>query len=97
MVPKAISLYIIRELEKYINTELMMTIMNVPNENYVSISMVFSVMNNNLSVRMNYKFIYELHLQAGMFAADPQNAENHEVAKRMHDTCKKALEEIIRI
>lgn len=37
MIPKAITLLIIRELEKYINTELLMVILNVPNDNYVSI------------------------------------------------------------
>lgn len=32
-----------------------------------------------------------------MFAADPQNAEKFEETKKMHETCEKALSEIIHI
>lgn len=35
MVPKAITLYIIRHLEKYISTDLLMEILNVPEDTYV--------------------------------------------------------------
>lgn len=40
---------------------------------------------------------FTLNFQAEMFAADPQNAEKFEETKKMHETCEKALSEIIHI
>lgn len=37
MFPKAVTLYIIDELEKYINTDLLLVIMDIPRDNYVRI------------------------------------------------------------
>lgn len=37
MVPKAMTLYIINNLEKFINTELLMQILDAPKNGYVSI------------------------------------------------------------
>lgn len=99
MVPKAITLYIIRELEKYINTELLMVILNVPNDNYVST--LFDVHSlfwpPNFGFYQNVNFLCHLILQAEMFAADPQNTVKFEETKKMHETCEKALSEIIHI
>lgn len=37
MVPKAITLYIIKELQDYINNKLLIVLLSLPNDDYVSI------------------------------------------------------------
>lgn len=85
MVPKAITLFIIRSLEKFIKTDLLVKMYGTMDDKMVSIIW----MNCEICV-----YFIELNccLQLNLFGANEDEAKKYEENKIMYETCAKALD-----
>lgn len=88
MVPKAVTLFIIRELEKFIKTSLLVRLPGPSNDETVRCSF-----RNVHMIRRNiYLHLHVEYLQMKWFGADEDETVKYNDWKKMRETCKMALE-----
>lgn len=89
MVPKAVTLFIIRKLEKFIKTDLLIELPGTLNDKTVS---NHPIQNCHIIHRDINPHLHIFCLQLEWFGADEDEADKYHNWKKMRETCKKALE-----